>query len=159
MQPSYDSNRNFLKKIDALPTQVATWTWDIITSEGDRRNEDGELMPDEQLELWLRDPIECLRELMGNPMFKDVLKYAPEKAYLDEEGNLRVYDEMWLVDWWWEIQVSNMIFGISRKEQELTSVFIRENYPLVQPLHQSFSPPTKHNFPTSVEIKAPGQCT
>ena len=73
-------------------------------------------MPAEQLELWLRDPIECLWELMGNPMFKDVLKYAPEKAYLDEEGNLRIYDEMWLADWWWEIQVSNVVFGISREK-------------------------------------------
>ena len=49
-------------------------------------------------------------------MFKDVLKYAPEKAYLDEEGNLRIYDEMWLADWWWEIQVSNVVFGISRED-------------------------------------------
>ena len=116
-QPSYNSNRNFLKKIDALPTQVATWTWDTIASEGDWRNKDGKLMPPEQLELWLRDPIECLRELMGNPMFKDVLKYAPEKAYLDEDGNLHVYDEMWLPDWWWEIQVSKLVLRISRKER------------------------------------------
>jgi hypothetical protein len=133
------------------------WTWDIITSEGDRRNEDGELMPSEKLELWRRDPVECVRELMGNPMFKDVLKYAPEKVYLDEEGNLHVFDEMWSADWWWDIQVSNVVFGISRKG--LTYVNIRENYPLVQPLHQSFSLPTKHNFHTSEEIKVHGQYT
>jgi hypothetical protein len=94
-----------LKKIDALPTQGAGWTWDIITSEGDRRNEEGDLMPPEKLELWRRDPIECVRELMGNPMFKDVLKYAPEKAYLDPEGKNRIYDEMWSADWWWDTQV------------------------------------------------------
>jgi hypothetical protein len=104
-----------LKKIDALPTQVAAWTLDIITSEGDRRNEDGELMPPEILELWLRDPVECVRELMGNPMFKDVLKYAPKKAYLDPEGKNRIYDEMWSADWWWDTQVSNMVIGISRE--------------------------------------------
>jgi Plavaka transposase len=52
---------------------------------------------------------------MGNPMFKDVLKYAPEKVYIDEEGNLRVFDEMWSADWWWDLQVSNVVFGISRK--------------------------------------------
>ena len=45
------------------------------------------------------------------------------------------------------------------KNEELTSVIIRENCPLVQPLHQSFSPLTKHNFPTSEEIKVPGQYT
>jgi hypothetical protein len=97
-----------LKKVDALPTQGAAWTCDVITSEGDRRNEDGELMPPEKLELWRRDPVECVSELMGNPMFKDVLKYAPEKAYLDEEKNCRIYDEMWSADWWWDTQVSNL---------------------------------------------------
>lgn len=111
-----------MKKIDALPTQSAAWTWDVITSEGNRRNEDGELMPPEKLELWRRDPIECVCELMGNPIFKDVLKYAPEKAYLDAEKNWRVYDEMWSADWWWDTQVSNMVFGISR--EGLTSVII-----------------------------------
>jgi Plavaka transposase len=97
-----------LKKVDALPTQGAAWTCDLITSEGDWRNKDGELMPPEKLELWRRDPIECVSELMGNPMFKDVLKYAPEKAYLDEEKNCHIYDEMWSADWWWDTQVSNV---------------------------------------------------
>jgi Plavaka transposase len=98
-----------LKKIDGLPTQGAAWTWDVITSEGDRRNEDGELMPPEKLELWHRDPVECVCELMGNPMFNDVLKYTPEKAYLDAEKNCRVYEEMWSADWWWDTQVSNVV--------------------------------------------------
>ena len=147
-----------MKKIDALPTQGAAWTWDIITSEGDRRNEEDELMPPEKLELWRRDPIECVRELMGNPMFKDVLKYAPEKAYLDPEGRkCRIYDEMWSADWWWETQVSNVVFGIFR--EGLTWVIIRKNYRSVQQSHQSSCPPIKHNFHTSEEIKAPGLYT
>ena len=70
-------------------------------------------MPPEKLELWHRDPIECVEELMGNPKFKDVLKYAPEKTFLDPEGkNLRIYDEMWSADWWWHTQVSNGVFRI-----------------------------------------------
>ena len=97
-----------MKKVDTLPTQGAVWTWDIITSEGDRRNEDGKLMPPEKLELWRRDPIECVHELMGNPMFKDMIKYAPEKAYFDDGKILRIYDEMWSADWWWDTQVSNV---------------------------------------------------
>jgi hypothetical protein len=85
-------------------------------------------MPAEKLELWRRDPIECVRELMGNPMFKDMLKYAPEKTYFDPDGKNRIYDEMWSADWWWDTQVSDVIFRISR--EALTSVIIRENYPL-----------------------------
>jgi Plavaka transposase len=147
-----------LKKIDALPMQGAAWTWDIITSEGDRRNENGELMPPEQLELWHRDPIECVRELMGNPMFKDKLKYAPEKAYIDPEGNgCRIYDEMWSADWWWDTQVSNVVFRISK--EGLTSEILRTNYRSVQQLFQLSSLPTKHNFRTSEEIRVHGRYT
>jgi hypothetical protein len=39
-------------------------------------------------------------------MFKDHISYVPEKAFSDENGDVRVYDEMWTGDWWWKIQVS-----------------------------------------------------
>ena len=59
----------------------------------------------EEVELWRRDPIECIRELIGDPAFKDSLSYTPEKVYADAEGRERVYDEMWTGDWWWDVQV------------------------------------------------------
>ena len=43
-------------------------------------------MPDEKLELWRRDPVECVKEVLGNPALKDHLKYAPERVYEDKEG-------------------------------------------------------------------------
>ena len=60
----------------------------------------------EDLELWLRDPVECIRELIGNPAFREYISYAPEHAYADEAGAIRIFDEMWTADWWWETQVS-----------------------------------------------------
>ena len=110
MQPTYGTNRSFLKKIDELPTQGTRWTCDIVTSPGNRLNEAGELMAPERLELWRRNPVECVRELMGNPAFMDVLNYAPERHFMDVEGKHRVYDEMWMADWWWDTQV-NLISG------------------------------------------------
>ena len=105
-KPSFYNSRAFLKKIDALPTQWATgWTCDIVTSKGDLLNEAGEPLPSEKLELWRRDPVECVRELLGNPALKNYLKYAPERVYEDSEGNSRVYDEMWTANWWWDTQV------------------------------------------------------
>jgi hypothetical protein len=59
----------------------------------------------ERHELWRRDPVECIRELIGNPAFKDYISYIPDMVYLDAEGNVRIYDEMWTGDWWWKIQV------------------------------------------------------
>jgi Plavaka transposase len=78
MNPSYHNSRTLLKKIDALPTQAAGWTCDVVTSTGNQLSEDGEPLPDEKLELWRRDPVECIRELLGNPALKNHMKYAPE---------------------------------------------------------------------------------
>jgi Plavaka transposase len=77
-------------------------------------------MASEEMELWRRDPVECIRELIGNPTFKDLLAYAPEQAFQDEEGNIRIFDEMWTGDWWWDLQVSIVI--ASAKNQHLTSL-------------------------------------
>lgn len=91
--------------VDALPTQGTKWTCDIITSKGNQLNEDGAMMPAENLELWRRNPVDCIRELFGNPAFKKVMQYAPERHFADQETKIRVYDEMWTADWWWDMQV------------------------------------------------------
>ncbi|KAF8874590.1 hypothetical protein BD779DRAFT_1613547 [Infundibulicybe gibba] len=103
-KPSYKNNKTFLQKIDMLPTQGPEWTCDIVTARGNRLNDDGEPMPVERLELWRRDPVECIKELLGNPAFKESLRYAPERVFADPEGNVRVFDEMWTADWWWDTQ-------------------------------------------------------
>ena len=40
----------------------------------------------EELELWMRDPVACIQELIGNPAFNGSMAYAPEKVYVDQEG-------------------------------------------------------------------------
>jgi hypothetical protein len=105
IQPSYNNKRLFLEKIDNLPTQGPKWICDIITAAGDRIDEDGKVMV-EKLELWRRDPVECVRELMENPSFQGHMAYAPERVYKDEEGKVRIYDEMWTANWWWDLQVN-----------------------------------------------------
>ena len=62
-------------------------------------------MPVEKLELWRRDPVDCVRELLGNPALKNHMKYAPERLYEDVKGKSRVFDEMWTANWWWDTQV------------------------------------------------------
>ena len=50
-------------------------------------------------------PVECIKELMGNPIFKKCMAYAPERVYTSKKGMNKVWDEMWTANWWWEIQV------------------------------------------------------
>jgi len=76
----------------------------MIEVTGDRVDEDGNVMQ-EQLELWHRDPIECVKVLIGNLAFKDFISYVPEHIYADDKAKVMVFDEMWTGTWWWETQV------------------------------------------------------
>ena len=77
----------------------------MIRTEGELLDEDDKPIVEEH-ELWVRDPVECIRELIGNPAFREYMAYAPEKTYTDKYGWNRRYNEMWTGDWWWTTQVS-----------------------------------------------------
>ena len=103
-RPSYHNNRSLLQRIDELPTGP-DWICDEVTLTGDREDDAGLFMIKE-LKLWLRDPVEVVKELLGNLSFCEHIALAPEKVCHDSEGRVRVYDEMWTGDWWWDILVS-----------------------------------------------------
>ncbi|KAF8881119.1 hypothetical protein BD779DRAFT_1675607 [Infundibulicybe gibba] len=100
--PAFSSKDKLLQTIDSLPGGV-DWKLESVKLTGDLVDEDGVAMT-EDLEIWYRDPVECVRELMGNPMFAEVMKYAPEKIYEDKSHTSQVVDEMWTAEWWWKIQ-------------------------------------------------------
>ncbi|KIM38488.1 hypothetical protein M413DRAFT_30038 [Hebeloma cylindrosporum] len=81
---SFHNSYSYLKKVDQLPTGPE-WHCEIVQVPGDKLGDDGKPMV-ENLELWFRDPVECVKELLSNPAFKDYISYAPER------------------DWWWETQ-------------------------------------------------------
>jgi hypothetical protein len=101
---SFHNARSFYKKIDEL-LSGPEWTCEMIKVEGDIIGPDGKNMV-EHVELWRRNPVECIRELLGNPAFREIISYQPERVYEDAEGTNRIYDEMWTAEWWQEIQVS-----------------------------------------------------
>ena len=101
---SFKSNYQLVKTVDKLWTGPS-WYCEIIDLAGDQVGEDGRTLV-EDLELWRRDPVECVNELIGNPSFKDYISYVPEHVYTDDAGQDRIYDKMWTADWWWKTQVS-----------------------------------------------------
>ncbi|KAI0082439.1 hypothetical protein K474DRAFT_1585490 [Panus rudis PR-1116 ss-1] len=101
---SVGSKYTFFQKLDKLP-ESQKWVYDDITVVGDRIGEDNKMMS-ERLELWRRDPVECVRELIGNPDFRDAMAYSPQKVFADMGRNVRVYDEMWTGEWWWKKQTT-----------------------------------------------------
>ena len=80
------------------------WTCEIVTAHGNKTGQDGTLMS-EDLELWKCDPVECIKDLIGNPAFRDLMSYVLQRVYTNAEGENRIFDEMWTADWWWDTQV------------------------------------------------------
>lgn len=104
LDSSYINKDNLYTAIDGLP-QGTEWKSQSITVTGDLKGIDDIVMV-EKLELWYRDPVECVRELIGNPMFRNKISYAPEQHFQDLAGERQIWNEMWTGEWWWNTQVS-----------------------------------------------------
>lgn len=114
------SKYTFFQKIDQLPRREGMrWVCDDLNIVGNTYGEDGEPIS-ERLELWRRNPVECVRELIGNPAFREAMAFAPERVYSDEEGKDRLIDEMWTADWWWRTQVSDYKGRGTHQSEKLT---------------------------------------
>lgn len=60
----------------------------------------------EVLEMYRRDPVECIKELMSNPAFNDCIEYEPKRLFEDPFGEKPLISEMWSAEWWETVQVS-----------------------------------------------------
>jgi hypothetical protein len=108
VNPSFKDKRTFFKMIDKLPRVRGGWTCRELEVVGNitQKGLDGEdVLMKEGLELWMRNPIDCIEELMEDPRFKDHMQYAPEKMFTGKDMNIRAIDEMWTAEWWWATQV------------------------------------------------------
>jgi len=103
---SFQSKHTFMKAIDDLP-QSTEWSLKIVKVEGDILGADRKPLT-EEVELWMHNPLDCIRKLMANLSFADAIAFEPQKVFDDEAGWERRFDEMWMGDWWWEVQVSQL---------------------------------------------------
>lgn len=103
MNPSFHNSHALLKRIDSLPSGPR-WTCTSFIVTGDKTDSAG-CHRTEEVELWHRNPVECIADLFGNPKFKGKQAYAPVRVFKNPDGTNREYSEMWTSNWWWEIQV------------------------------------------------------
>ncbi|KAG2109905.1 uncharacterized protein F5147DRAFT_745378 [Suillus discolor] len=78
-KPSFHNNQSFLQK---------------VSIKGNQTDENGQSLH-EDVKLWMCDPVECIKDLIGNPLFKE---------HMDKAGSQQLIDDMWMVDWWWDKQ-------------------------------------------------------
>ncbi|KAF8511429.1 hypothetical protein JB92DRAFT_3144061 [Gautieria morchelliformis] len=100
--PSFMDKRGLLKKIDSLPP-APSWQCHTVQVNGDVHDYNGERWT-EELFIWRRNPVDCVKELIGNPAFKEAMHYAPQKVFTDSTEEDQVFNEMWTGEWRWELQ-------------------------------------------------------
>ncbi|KAH9015362.1 hypothetical protein EDB84DRAFT_1582216 [Lactarius hengduanensis] len=58
----------------------------------------------EVFDVYFRDIMDCVQALYSDPEFSPYLVYAPERHYVDEKCDLRMYHDMHTGEWWWSTQ-------------------------------------------------------
>ncbi|KAK0492160.1 hypothetical protein EDD18DRAFT_1080142 [Armillaria luteobubalina] len=108
IKPSYGNWKSFMRKIDELLTQTPEWKCDIMKVTGDKIDCNGKLAV-EELELWHCDPVECVKELLGNPTDEPRNSCRQKTQHLNSNGTNQIYDKMWTGNWWWDTQVCSSL--------------------------------------------------
>jgi Plavaka transposase len=92
-------NANELNNIidKELPGRPAFTCWDFSIG-------------NETLHFYHRNIIECIRTLYSDPEFARDMVFVPERHYTDCERTCRVYSEMHTGDWWWAVQVRELLY-------------------------------------------------
>ncbi len=110
------------------------------------------------IELWKRDPVACIKELMQDPQFAKHMCYAPEKMYTNEGMKHQTFDEMATGKWWWAMQAC--IPCLYDLLQDFNNGCIQKLLPKgCDHRKQSYFCPIKHSSPPLAGTSLPGQFT
>lgn len=105
VNPAFHNSRSLYQRVDRLDAGPA-WNCESFRVTGDRQDRRGNALF-EDLELWHRNPVDCIQELLENPAFENHVEFAPQRVYRTNVYTHREYGEMWTADWWWDKQVSS----------------------------------------------------
>ncbi|KAI0057711.1 hypothetical protein BV25DRAFT_1811991 [Artomyces pyxidatus] len=102
---SFKNKAELLAIVDSLPGPRASWRHIEIRVQGNVPvpNESGGKTKTEKLDLWARDPVEVISDLISHPAFKDDLAYAPVRV-TEQSPPHSVFEEMEMCKWWREMQ-------------------------------------------------------
>lgn len=92
------------------PFTMHEWTCSAFCITGDKQDKSNKKRT-EDVELWHRNPVDCIRELMGNPAFNGKQTYEPCQIYKNDDYTNQEYNEFSTADWWWEVQVGYNFYG------------------------------------------------
>ena len=94
--------------MDSLPGPSAEWKLIEIAVEGTRVDENGRRMS-EVLDLWARDPVCVVADLVSDPHFDGKSSYAPTQAVFERDGpdapEIQFFEDIPTGEWMWRVQV------------------------------------------------------
>jgi hypothetical protein len=98
---SFRNGQEWTKKLESLPTGIPDGGFqaasiEITPDEADGRRTSAPIVS--------RDAGEVVRFLIGHVPFREHLHYEPVQLWRDESKMVRVYNELYTGDWWWETQ-------------------------------------------------------
>lgn len=99
--PPFHNHADLYDRIDSSSVGDAPWTDFTVSYDGDIP--EGESEPPEwmtqEYQVWFRDPVQLMRNLVANPDFKNEFDYTPYQEY-DQQGKHR-YQDLMSGDWAW----------------------------------------------------------
>jgi Plavaka transposase len=94
----FTSLKDFDKRVKLLSSKgVPFRTWNI------KPGSSAPKWAPQLMEVWMRDTLDVVKRLVGNPRWANDMKWAPEEAY--NENKERIYSELWTGNWWKRMQV------------------------------------------------------
>lgn len=88
-----------------MPSAGPRWRRIQKTIIGTLKDTKGENFLKEEVEIWVRDIVEVIQELIGNTTFGNKLVFVPQQVNINGDPTMQKIDEMWTGDWWMRIQV------------------------------------------------------
>jgi len=87
----------------------------------------------EKYDIYMRDIIECIKALYGDPEHSQYLFIVPERHYADHDKTIRLYHDMHTSQWWWSTQVCFLVLFSGFVKLSPLSIIYRK---LLKKIHQ-----------------------
>jgi hypothetical protein len=105
---SFSSVKQFYNRLDSLMLCQSRWESTSIVDTANPSNP--------EIQYWSRDSLAVLQEILENRELADKCVWAPVKQY-NSEGE-RVYTDMHTADWWWDLQVGQLLVSMLISAQD-----------------------------------------
>lgn len=104
--PPFGSAKHLYDVIDSTPLAGTKWSKLSINYSGNQSSPDRLPWMDQSFDVWYRDPLTCIHDILGNPDFKESFDYVPYRE-LRVDNNERQYQDFMSGDWAWLQAVSS----------------------------------------------------